>query len=833
MASSRWLLPTVQLVGSVLVLSALPARAELSLPSTVRVVGDTELIWLGVAVLVFAIFLWALLATWRLERKLGKERRRRAELEAQLNDAEAALSAEPHLLFIWRGGSEAVERIVGDMRETCTCPLDRQAQADFESWLELESVATLGEALRDLKSRGTAFNIGVKTLAGELLEADGRAAGGLATLRLRPLAGERREITKLAHESRKLARQVERLTAILDNAPLPIWLRDEEHRLTWANQAYVQAVDAETISTVLAAGIELVNPERKLNARLAANGRSQGAVDRRRSHTVINGTKRALDVVEVAVTDGEAGFALDVTALEDVERELKRHIRAHASTLDKLTTAIAIFGQDQRLRFSNSAFAKLWRLDTEWLATNPSDGEILDRLREERSLPEQANYRDWRARHLDVYKSIDTREDWWHLPDGRTLRVIAEQHPFGGVTYLYENITEQIRLESQYNQLIDVQRETLDNLHEALALFGTDGRLKLFNPAYSALWGLDTDFLASEPHIDAVFSVCRQRLPDDLMWDELKYAVTSVDDDRRPLQGRIERPDGNIFDFSLVPLPDGNTLLTYTDVTDSSRIERALRERTDALEAADRLKTDFLQNVSYELRTPLTNIIGFADSLCLGLAGELLPKQREYTNDILVSSADLLSIIDAILDLTTIDAGAMELRFEEVEITELMTDAAQMLRSRIEKRGITLQVEIPEAAGTFIADKKRLKQILFNLLSNAIGFSLDHSTIRMGARREGDDVVMWVSDLGKGMDPEFQKAAFERFKSRPGISGHRGPGLGLSLVKSFVELHDGTVSLRSRLDKGTTVICRLPSRGPRSYLHRNSLAERLPKVRAL
>jgi signal transduction histidine kinase len=801
-----------------------------ALPAQLAAISSNDLITIAVAVVALIIFCWAMTVTRRLEHGLQLERRRRSEIEAQLNDAEAALTAEPHLLFIWRGRSDQVERVIGDMRETCTCPATPEQRADFAFWLEPESATTLTAALNDLQARGTPFNFGVKTQKGELLEADGRAAGGLATLRLRPLAGERRDITRLAHEARRLNRQVERLTAILDKAPLPIWLRDNDRHLIWANQAYVQATGSDSVTSVIRDRLELVAPDTIAPVEQPAGA---SGPERRRGQAFINGRNHYLDIVEIPVVEGEAGFAFDVTALEEVRGELSRHESAHASTLDKLTTAIAIFGADQRLRFSNAAFANLWNLEPSWLATRPSDGEILDRLRQMRMLPEQANYREWRAQALTIYTKAETREDWWHLPDGRTLRVVAEQHPFGGVTYLYENITEQIRLESRYNELISVQRETIDNLNESLALFGADGRLKLYNPAYAQLWDLGADFLATEPHIDSVFAACRERLPDDAMWDEIKYAVTSVDDDRHPLQGRIDRPDGKIFYFALVPLPDGNTLLTYTDVTDSARIERALRERAEALETADRLKTDFLSNVSYELRTPLCNIIGFAESLAMGLAGDLSLKQREYVGDILSSSADLLSIIDAILDLTTIDAGAMELRFERVDISEVLTEAARQMQPRIEKRRITLLVEIPQEPETMVVDRRRIVQVLHNLLSNAIGFSEDLSTVRLGAQVEGDYVNLWVADQGKGMDQEFQKVAFDRFRARPGISGHRGPGLGLSLVKSFVELHEGAVTLRSRLGHGTTVVCRLPRNGPSTASVAPELPAQLPQAKAL
>ena len=556
-----------------------------------------------------AAVLWALLTIRRLARHGLKSRRRIAELEGLLNEAEAALSAEPNLLFIWRGRSDAPDRIVGTLRGTARTPQDPTALADFALWLEPESALALGNAIATLRDQGQAFNLGVKTLAGDLLEADGRAAGGLATLRLRPLAGERRNITEMAHDVRKLARQVERLSAILDSAPFPVWLRDQERRLLWVNHAYLQAVEFDDIEAAVGRGIELVEPQKiEFDKPAVARGETRQG----RAHAVVKGSKRAFDVYEAGLAEGSGGFAVDATALEESQRELKRHIRAHASTLDKLQTAIAIFGPDQKLRFFNSAYVELWGLDAAWLEGRPTDGEILDRLRSLRRLPEQANYRDWRASQLQAYTTLDTGETWWHLPDGQSLRVVCEQHPFGGVTYLYENVTEKIRLESHYNALIGVQRETLDNLNEGLALFGTDGRLRLYNPTFARMWSLAPELLDEHPHVDRLIERAKPLFSDQAMWDELKYAVTSFDSGREPLNERIARPDGTVLKAATVPLPDGNTLLTYTDVTATTRMENALRERAEALEAADRLKTDFLSNVSYELRTPLTNIIGFS-----------------------------------------------------------------------------------------------------------------------------------------------------------------------------------------------------------------------------
>ncbi len=740
----------------------LPASAMDFRPLVARLeVELTQTTWAMFAqLLTMAVLLWAFFVIRRLIRDDAAARRRIVELEGEINEAEAALRAEPHLLFIWRGRNAEPDRIIGDMRDTAKVPAQRETLLDFPVWLEPESASALAAAAATLRETGISFNIGIRTKRGELLEADGRAAGRLATLRLRPLSGERRHITEMAFDARKLSKQVERLSAILDGAPLPIWLKDAASRLIWVNRAYLRAVENADIDSVVASGIDIVEPA-KLEFALGSEEVGRHA----RAHAVIEGNKRALDVYEVTLSEGMAGFAIDVTALEESQKELKRHIRAHANTLDKLATAIAIFGADQRLRFFNSAYVDLWDLDPVWLESNPSDGEILDWLRSHRKLPEQANYRDWKSRQLNAYTTLETRESWWHLPDGQSLHVVCEQHPFGGVTYLYENVTEKIRLESQYNELISVQRETLDNLHEGVALFGTDGRLRLYNPTFARLWSLDAPFLDEHPHIDAVIRKSRA-LFDSAMWDELKFAVTSFDTNRHPLKERIDRPDGMVLQVSSVPLPDGNTLLTHMDVTDTTRIENALRERAEALEAADRLKTNFLSNVSYELRTPLTNIIGFSQSLSIGIAGQLLPKQNEYLHHIQESSNDLLEIIDAILDLTTIDAGAMELKLRPLAVAETLEAAARSVADAIDKRDLTLKIEIADNVTDFIADDKRVRQVLSNLLSNAIGFSSAGGEVLMGARRDADDIVLWVSDTGKGIEPEFQKQAFERFHAK-------------------------------------------------------------------
>jgi signal transduction histidine kinase len=344
-------------------------------------------------------------------------------------------------------------------------------------------------------------------------------------------------------------------------------------------------------------------------------------------------------------------------------------------------------------------------------------------------------------------------------------------------------------------------------------VFGSDGRLKLHNPALAQMWRLPQAELIASPHAARVFSLCKQMHTPSEPWDMLKTAVTAIPESRKPVFGRIERADGAVIELATVPLADGATLITFSDITDAIRVERALTERNEALEAAGLLKSNFVKHVSYELRAPLTNVIGFAQLLADPSTGPLSDRQREYSNHILDSSAGLYAIINDILDLTTIDAGTMELDLSLVDIRTAVDTAVEGMRGRLADTGITLDIKVPQNIGTFTADEKRVRQVLFNLLSNAIGFSPEDRPVTLTAERGPEQVIFRVTDQGKGIEPDRIDSVFERFETRTEGSRHRGVGLGLSIVRSFVELHGGSVTISSRPGEGTTVTCIFPVDG--------------------
>jgi signal transduction histidine kinase len=293
-------------------------------------------------------------------------------------------------------------------------------------------------------------------------------------------------------------------------------------------------------------------------------------------------------------------------------------------------------------------------------------------------------------------------------------------------------------------------------------------------------------------------------------WERIKEAVTAIVAARHADERQFDRADGSVVSSAVLPLPDGGTLLTYVDVSDSKKAERALIERAEALEAADRLKTAFISHVSYELRTPLTNIIGFSELLASPVPGPLTDRQRDYLNDIRLSGRTLLAIIDDILDLATIDAGTLELKLSTVKVKDVIEQAVQGVAERLKQNDVELDIEVEPGTEEFTADGRRVTQMLYNLLSNAIGFSEDGGKIALKCGRRNSMIAFAVEDQGVGIPEDYQQAVFDRFESRSHGSRHRGAGLGLSIVKSLAELHGGAVTLDSAPGRGTRVTVLLP-----------------------
>ncbi|NQZ13444.1 MAG: PAS-domain containing protein [Alphaproteobacteria bacterium] len=612
-----------------------------------------------------------------------------------------------------------------------------------------------------------------------------------------------------------------RLQKILDTTPVPLWMRDETTKLIWCNQAYADLVD-ETPATVLVKQSELslsskTSPQSLKD--IAYKALEEGSAQSTKSHIVAIGKRYLMEFFEIPLsgTGWSVGMAQDLTQSEQQETELKRYLSANHTLLEQLRSAVAIYGSDRRLEFYNTSFSSLWDLDGQWLNAKPLLGDILEKLRETRHLPEQADFKSYKQGWIDMFTNlIDPHEDMMYLPNNTAVRFMVIPHPMGGLMMIFEDVTSRLELESSYNTLVAVQKETLDNLAEGVAVFGGDGRLKLHNPSYADLWGLNPEDLENEPHITKIVDRMKPYFPKD-NWEDQKNELITQAIDRSIREGRLERTDDILLDYTTVPLPDGGVLISYFDVTDTVKVEKALRDRNAALEAAEELKTDFLANVSYQLRTPLNAIIGFAEILDNQYFGDLNDKQKEYTGDILSAGNKLVRLIDDILDLSTIEAGYLDLVGNNVDVHDMLSNLQELTTDWARKQNLEIKLACCTKVKSITADESRIKQVMLNLIRNAISFTPEGGVITIGAEKQDEYIKLYVSDTGIGISEADQKRIFDPFerthKERIDMSPtalEKGAGLGLSIVKNITELHNGYVEIASEEGKGTTFNIFLP-----------------------
>ena len=624
------------------------------------------------------------------------------------------------------------------------------------------------------------------------------------------------EIARLDAERHEAEVAFGELTALIEAAPLPMWYRGPDLRLTMVNSAYAQAVEATSNRDAVTRGIELIEGA-------GVGGPLAGAVAARDSRQVqiqpmpatIRGERRMLRVFEVPMPDGGvAGFAMDIDELDRSRAWIRQFGDAQRGLLDRLSAGVAQFAPDRSLIFCNQPFRRLFALQPEWLADRPEFDRVLERMRETGRLPEVRDFPGWKAERREWFVAEGgAAEEPWHLAGGTHLRVVPQPMPDGGLVLIFEDRTEQVQLASARDTLLRVRTAMFDNLAEALGVFGADGRLQLWNNKFRALWEFDEELLATHPRVDTLAEAGARQLAQPQRAALIGELVRAATVERQQRAGRVAFADGRFFDFAAVPLPDGNGLFTMLDVTDSRRIEQALRERNQALEAADRIKTQFVANMSYELRTPLTSISGFAEMLKEGYAGPLTDAGSGYVAAILESSERLTTLVDEVLDLT--DTGETPKRIErrEVDLTAIARIAAGGAQPLAEARGIDFAVEVLPSTGRVQGDGDRLRQVIENLLRYTLLHLPERSRVLLHTDGTGDRARIVVSDDGPGMDAATAAAAFDRF-AEPGLtrSGERSLGLELPLARQFVAAHGGTIRLASEPGEGTLVTVELPRR---------------------
>ena len=679
----------------------------------------------------------------------------------------------------------------------------------------IENVPSLEKKLSNLRDFSESFEASLPLHeGGKIVQISGKSLNkDTRVLWLQDVTSDVLEKNYQASEITGLLEERNRLNNIINSLPFPVWMRSDNGRVSFCNTSYADILDS-TPEGVISKG-QTIWSTNNTPKNAEENTDSGTFVQASRDHLIINGSRHLVEFRESKCFSEYVGYTHDLTDIELAQNELKRHTESHNEVLEAISVGITVYGPDKKLKFFNHAYSRLFEMDENWMHTEPSLGEVLEDLRHRQMLPEIADFPGYKQKVNKLFTSLlNPFHHLEHLPDGRTIRMVTAPHPMGGIFYVFEDVTDKLELERQYNTMIAVQQATLSNLYEGVAVFGADNRLKLFNPAFQRMWKLEEGVLEEGKHISEVVDHVKDFFNYKNDWDHYQEKIINYVTDRAPKRRTLQRQDGSALELSYVPLPDGAHMMSYIDITDGIKAERALRERNEALQAADKVKSEFIANVTDELRSPLNEIIGNAEILSSNYIGKLNKDQKTYAERLHNSSENLMILVNDIIDLATIEAGHMKLNLQKIDIYKMLKSVANLVEDLVRKAKLEIKVVCPEKIGTFVADEKRMKQALYNLLSNSIKFTGEGGSITLQAARKGGTVSLSVSDTGVGIERKDQFRIFKTFvkTADPQRPSGSSVGLGLPLVKNLIELHGGKIKVRSKPNGGTSITCIVPTR---------------------
>jgi signal transduction histidine kinase len=637
--------------------------------------------------------------------------------------------------------------------------------------------------------------------------------GGAALVWVFDFSESETELTRLREEANRARGDFAALVGLIEAAPMPMWFRTPDMRLKLVNAAYVKAVGAIDSSGVVDEQIELVEAVDGLGAAQVARQAADKNLPIERIVTAtIGGERRSLRVSDLPLgEEGVAGYAVDIEEMEEQAREFRAFREAQRQMLDQLSVGVAQFDGARQLSFANQPFCRIFAVAPGSVEQKLEFDRFLANARDNGRTPEVRDFPNCRKEHGEWFASGAPQEEAWPLSDGTHLRIVAQPLPDGGLVLIAEDRTEQLALSATRDTLLRTRTATFDSLFEALAVFAPDGKVQLWNRSFARSWGIDPELLDSHPGADSLTEAIAPHLARPKQAKSIGDVIRSATLDRKEKGGRVMLSDGRTLEFAGVPLPDGNGLLTVLDITDSQKAEEALRERAEALEEADAVKTRFLANMSYEFRTPLTSIGGFAELLQAGVAGELSEQGQEYVTAILESVGRLTEQVENVLDLSQSEAGLLPITKEKLELMPFVTSVVRERAKAIEAGGLTLDLRGDRSSGSVEADPRQLGKAIGQLLDNAIAATPAGGKILVAlSRRKGVSEIV-ISDNGAGMTQQELARALDGLRQAPDGSGlERRQGLGIPLARQLVEAHGGTLEFVSRKGEGTFATIRLP-----------------------
>lgn len=530
-----------------------------------------------------------------------------------------------------------------------------------------------------------------------------------------------RDVTLNINHTKELEAELNRLKIdnkiycdILDNISVPIWARDNSNKIFYYNNEYKEIVNLDKDSTK-----ENIPELAKTSITLAKKARVLQSYQEDK-YIIARNERKLFTICENVYRDGAlVGVAFDQSEKEKVKTELKEYTDVQNSFLESSSSAVAIYMADGKIKYFNQAFINLWGLDERWLFTNPTYGEILEELRHKRKLPEQADFSAFKKEHLKLFTKLpETYNEFMYLPDGKVLRMIVIPFAVGGLLFAFEDMTSHLVLERSFNSLNAVQKAMLNNLNEAIAVFGQDGRLKVYNPAYLKLLDMETEYADKSPHIaDIIESKKYLFQVKDSNWINVKNDLISVLYEREYQRTTLKMNNGAVIYRTVVPLPDGATLITYVNNSNLVKCQALLSEKTVILNDFFLHQHQFILNIAKQI-----NFIS-SNSQSSNLSKQIEDQTKEMLN---ISKINLESINSS---------------FSVINVEKLINNSVKNVKNSITTSEASLKLG-DSYYNSIIGNQSRITMILNKILEYIADLSSEESKLDVEVTNDEHNLII-------------------------------------------------------------------------------------------
>ncbi|WP_338364761.1 histidine kinase dimerization/phospho-acceptor domain-containing protein [Candidatus Xenohaliotis californiensis] len=613
------------------------------------------------------------------------------------------------------------------------------------------------------------------------------------------------DLEKKEQEVRKIQNTITDYQQVFNQLPYLVWIRNKNMNIDYFNNEYYKFIEDRHIGNH--SDIAELSNECIILAQQTITTKNN--VEYTISLTNKN-TLHTISLVEIPLlhNGGTMGIGHDITYSKQLEKDNLIISDAYKKFLSSLSNAIGIYNSSRHLTFYNDSFAHIFNFDQAWLNTKPSYEEILEKMRENRKLPEQANFLKFKEEQINLFNNlIDVHNEFHYLPDNTALRVVIIPGAKGDLLFSYEDITDKLTMEQSYNTAVAVSKTTINNLHEAIAVYGDNGRLNLFNPALRKMWDIDSGYLKTMPHISEVLESTKGSYrPEN--WEKFRENEILAITNKIAGKKNFKLKNGKYINRNISLLPNGAVLVTYYEVTATKLLEKSLREKNNMLTELASLKSNLFSSISYELRSPLTSIIGFAEMLLNFYKEELKPDNLHYISNIYQSAQELSQIINNMLDFSFIENGVVDLQKQNIEITSIIQSLKQELKNNMrsvthtnidcsEIKNIIVQVDSKLIVKGFVHLAKYASQLLGKV--NIINFT-KHLQQNNKDKNNVTICITLCNDLNAKTSSGCAKP-----RENDDVTN-----VNLTITKRFIEWHGGSLKILSSSQQSISFACVIP-----------------------